>query len=316
MLEREIDYLQFSAFVRETICIEKQYEHVPPIQWYKRGYRNEFGVRVYFGNPNSPKANLVCSGDVMRNLRGLGMDDRSIVENALGMDGTIARIDWSVTDYIDESLVTVDDVQSWFKEGLIESTLVSGGAKVIQEVRQEGQNQSETLYIGDMKQRGKKGIFRAYDKGIEFDLEPYLITRLELEERGEKAHLSAKRFVETNSLSGVFRSRFEAKTSEFERLLDEPAVSVLRGSGKMKKEEHEKMEGRWRWLLETVAEALKEAVEFDEKQGLGDARLNEFLASSGLGKEMYEQAVAYGRESVYNDLVVNGVNSVFFSEER
>lgn len=285
MIERHLDYLQFSAMIAESVCTENGYSDLVPVRFYKRGYRDEFGTRLYFGNPNSKKALVVMAGHALEIMRGNGHEDAGIIDLALRQDGEISRMDLAVTEWVETDLIQLEDIECWFKEGLIESSLVAGGMKEISSISENTGRSVETLYIGDMSKRGKKGIFRAYDKGLEINIGQYLATRLEYEDRGEKAHNSALRLAETNSISGVFRSRFDVKSIQFERLMDADAVSTKRGAGKFEEEAMEN-ERRWQWLLNQVAPSLKEAIETERKNGFGDDRLNQFLISAGILKKL------------------------------
>lgn len=282
MIERHLDYLQFSAMIAETKCLENEYSEVTPLRFYKRGYRDEYGSRLYYGNPNSAKALVVMSGQALEAMRGHGMTDGEIVQLGLRHDAEFSRLDLAVTEWVETDLIQLEDIQSWFTGGLISSSLVSGGLKEISSISENTGRTVETLYIGDMQKRGKKGIFRAYDKGIEINIGQYLATRLEYEDRGEKAHNSAIRLADTDSVSGVFRSRFDVKSRDFERLMDADALTTKRGKGKFEEEDMEN-ERRWQWLMNQVAPSLQEAIETEQKNGHGDGRLTQFLIASGLG---------------------------------
>lgn len=282
MIERHIDYLQFSAIISEQICIQNKFIEIPAPRFYRRGYLDEHGYRLYFGNPNSTKALIVASGQCLENMRSQGWEDWQIAELALKNDGTVTRLDLAVTEWNTfTGMFTVGDVEKWYKLGLIESGLSEDGAKAISTI-ETGENSVETLYIGDMRKRGKKGIFRAYDKGIELNLGAYMATRIELEERGENSHNSTKRLAGGFTFSQVFRSRFDVKHQDFESLMEAPAMEITRGKGKVKTEANEKMQARWEWLIKQVAPSLKEAYEYDKAHGLGEWNMQRFSAAAGI----------------------------------
>lgn len=283
MIERFLDYIQFSAELNERVCIEKQYTPVPPLAWYKRGYRNEWGFRLYYGNVKSPNlAFVVASGEPLQNIRDTGKTDAEILRWGLEVDAKFTRIDLAVTEWNTFSgMVMVSDVEKWIKADLVDSVLLKYGAKVVEEIQKAG-NIQETLYVGDVKQRGKKGIFRAYDKGIELDIGQYMATRLELEDRGEKAHATAKRIADYGDIAGNFRARFNVRHKDFDRLMDADVVSISRGAGKKNKEEEEENNKRWIWLMNQVAPSLRNAIASDIKQGRGTHRLQSFALKSGM----------------------------------
>jgi len=302
MIERHIDYLQFQASIPQSVCIFNEFESVSGIAFYPKGYRDGLGGRYYFGNPKSKLCLFVASGEAMERRRQWGYADTETIDWALSHGAKFSRVDWAITDYIDESLVTVSDVQSWFENEKIKSSLTAHGAKFISGYADEMRKQVQTLYIGDMKKRAKRGIFRAYDKGIEQGLDAEIITRLELEERGDNADMSCKRFSETASFSGVFRSRFDVDALDFERLVDAPALGVQRGQGKMKTEKEMEMEKRFNWLMEQIAPALKEFVAYEAENDPTMTRTSQFIAMSGLQAHMKDVADKLAK-SKYRDML-------------
>lgn len=291
MIERHIDYLQFSALLSEADAQSVAVEAVPAPKFYKRGYRDASGFRYYYGNPNSKKAMIIASGETLWKARIEGKGDEFVLNWALAGDGTITRLDLAVTEYISESLILVEDIQRWFEEGLIVSNLVYGGAKLISGYDEERQAQAETLYIGSMKKRGKTGIFRAYDKGIEMDIGKYLVTRMELEMRGEKAQNTARRIARDGDISGNFRAFFNVNSPDFERVMDSPAIVPTRGEGKPKEDDEEALIRRWRWLTEQVAPSLKNSRDEDILKGHGHEREYWFLRAAGYEHEEIERLI-------------------------
>ena len=285
MIERAVDYLQASSLLSESAVIMKGFRPLPPVRFYKRGYLHPNGFRLYFGNPNSNKAMLIASGEVMQSLRNDQRLDAEIIDWVLTTGGEISRLDLAVTEFIEEELCTLSDVENWHSEGLISSPLLSGGLKEISRIREGGLREKETLYIGDIKKRGKKGIFRAYDKGIELGIGSEIVTRIELELKREKAHNTAVRIAETNDISGNFRASFDVRSKDFERLMDADAVRVHRGKNQVKDAENEEIARRWDWLLNQVAPALKRAVLDERMAGRGDALLIDFMARAGILKD-------------------------------
>lgn len=284
MIERNIDYLQFTALVPEFLCIEKQFTPCPPVRFFKRGYIDEIGSRLYFGNsnPKATKALVIMTGAALQKLRDRGNSEAEIAQFAINQGGNISRLDMAVTEWVDEFLITMQDVENWVKWDLVDSTLMKYGAKKIEAIHQEN-NAIETLYIGDMKKRGEYGIFRAYDKGIELDLGQYMATRLEYEDRGEKAENSLKRIAETGDVGAVFRSRFNVYAANFERIIESEAVEIARGNGREKETVFEALDARWEWLMKQVAPAIKDAYQKDVKLGLKFNRFYWLLREIGIG---------------------------------
>lgn len=282
MIERNLDYFQASALISEAELRDSNYQQTSAMKFYSRGYVDSFGFRYYFGNPNSKLALIVGAGQALQAARDYGLTDAEIVQRWLKAGAKVTRIDIAVTKWIDEKFVTIEDVEIWFKSGQITSNLCSYGAKRISSLSLDGNEYPETLYVGNMEKRGKKGIFRAYDKGVQLDLGQYLATRLEIEDRGEKAHNSAVRIAEGHALGSVFKSRFDVSNDSFQELMDAPAIDISRGQGKGKTEMEEKQDNRWAWLMEQVAPALRGLIAESRDKKETNMRVTEFLAASGI----------------------------------
>jgi len=302
-VERFIDYMQFSAYFQESNAIQGGFEPVNPIAFYKRGYRDKYGIRYYFEPAKGKKCLVIASGQAMENLRSL-RNDYEILLWGIDAGAKFSRIDLAVTEWNTfDGLFTVRDVQRWITEDLVESTLLAGGSKLVGSIRKRGEFIPETLYVGDMEKRGKRGIFRAYDKGIQLNLGEYMATRVELELKRDKAHVTAVRISKTNDIAGNFRASFNVRSKDFERLMDADAVKTSRGKAMEKQEENEKLSKRWEWLIAQVAPALREAIELDRKFGLGDTRMNSFIQASGLGDEMSKEVNARNKHFINQAMI-------------
>lgn len=302
MIERNVDYLQMNVHLREQDFYNTEMTPIPSINFYKRGFSDGLGVRYYFGNTNSERALVVVSGGSLETIRGRGVSDRDILERYLNLGAIFTRIDLAVTDFIEDDFCTVDMVKQWLRAGQVKSSWSGHGSTSLSTMTNDGADRLETFYVGEMAKRGKRGIFRAYDKGLQLNLDAQIITRLEVELRKEKAHNTAKRVAETGDISGNFRSSFDSDNEQFERLMDAPAVVAVRGAGHEKIEESEKMAKRWQWLIEQVAPALNEAVKYDRKSDLLDVNLVKFLVAAGLMKEVREIADNLANRKYYDKL--------------
>lgn len=288
-IERFIDYMQFSAYFQESAAITAGYDRVAAVRFYKRGYRDKMGIRYYFEPVRGKKCLVIAAGEAMENLRSL-RNDYEILNWAIEAGAKFSRIDLAVTEWNTmQGLFMVDDAVSWYKKGLIESPLVERGAKLVTAINIEIENTPETLYIGSLENRAKRGICRVYDKGVQLKLGEYMATRIELELKREKAHAAALRIAQSNDIAGNFRAYFNVRHKEFERIMDADAVSTRRGKAKEKIEERDELAKRWDWLINQVAPALGQAIKKDRELGYGSARLGKFLNASGLGDEMLKE---------------------------
>jgi len=281
-IERHIDFVVCSCAFDEQSFWTENYKPIRAVSFYKRGYEDRFGMRYFFGNNKSPKAMVVASGETLINLRDAGRQDPDVLAWLLGKKAIFTRLDLAVTDYIGSDFLSVGDVQKWYENKKITSSHVASGAKFISGYDADLQPQTQTFYVGDMRGRGKKGIFRAYDKSLDLGIGNEIITRIEIELRGSNAHQTAKRLAENDDISGNFRAKFNVDSQDFERLMDSPAVKIQRGLGIQKRNEDEKLDARWKWLMEQVAPSLKDARENDIASGRGSDRMYWFLRASGM----------------------------------
>lgn len=306
-VERFIDYMQFSVNLDSTRFFDAPtYSPINPIANYKRGYRDKWGIRYYDGNVRGGVL-VIASGETMENLRSL-RNDFEILTWALEAGAKFSRLDLAVTNWQTmDGMIFVQDVEEWARQDLIESSLLAGGVHEVVRPLGKTELQRETLYIGDPKKRAKKGIFRAYDKGIELNIGAYLGTRLELELKREKAHRAACRIAQSNDIAGNFRAYFNVRHKDFDRLMDADAVSTKRGKAQEKMSEKEENDRRWTWLINQVAPALKEAIANDRSLRNDDARLKMFLTRAGILQEEIDFAHQLADRLYRRKLIDNGL---------
>lgn len=292
---RNIDYMQFSTHsLNAMTCIENKYATVPPVKNYAIGYRTPLGIRVYFSSNPKNTPLVIASGDCLQNLRDYGHTDQKLLQWALEIGGKFSRLDLAVTECVTETekdIFTMDDCKRWVSEGLIDSPLLSGGSRGIvnyapRSAISDSVDTIETIYVGDPKKRGAKGIFRAYDKGRELGIEAQnVMARIELEIKRDRAKVTARLLANDCNIAGNFRARFNVRDKVFDRIMDSEAVEIKRGAGVKNKEENSELEKRWKWLIEAVAPSLKKAIIDDKKLGRTD-RIARFLKESGLSREL------------------------------
>ena len=282
MHEVFIDYLVASVPESEKDVILSGAESVHPIPFFKRGYRDELGKRYYFGHPKTDNAHIVMSGTYMHNSRVVGWRDNDTLRDIIERDGKVKRIDIAITDYVEDDLITPECILREVESGRVHGAMAKYGAKFISSVDDGKVSKAETVYIGDISKRGRKGVFRAYDKGLELGIMRDIITRLELEERGDNAHNSEKRAIEGASLSSVIESRLRFTGERMQRFFVEDAIDTSRGDSLVSESESERMQKRYDWLMSQVAPAVREFVAHEVKNGNGDKRVMAFLRKCGI----------------------------------
>lgn len=266
----------------QAFCRDNGHKEIPPLKFYKQGYKDAMGVRRYFGNPNSKKALVVYSGTALHNYRQANWKDRETVQGVLQSSGKVTRIDWAITDYIDTHLVTPKLISTIFRKGHIAGKLADDGANFIAGQKVGAPAKIETFYIGDWSKRGDNGLFRAYDKGIDLGIWSDLITRLELEERKDNAHNSAKRYADGAEIPEIIKSRLKIDHEQTDRLFSAPDIDISRGDQLIIESDDEKMDKKWIWLMKQVAPALRKMVAYERKHRGSDDRILHFLESAGI----------------------------------
>jgi hypothetical protein len=186
-------------------------------------------------------------------------------------------------------MITFEDIQNWYRQGKISSPLVERGMKMIATFDREDEILPETLYIGDMAKRGKKGIFRTYDKGLQLDISRFLIMRHELEERGDNAHQSAMRIAKGASSAQCFDSRFKIEDGRWKKIMDESSITIQRGENQKKEISPE--ESRWKWLIEQVAPTLRKAISAEPMDISKSENFAKFCAAAGIAEKIRELAL-------------------------
>jgi hypothetical protein len=297
--EKHLDYLQGSLELSETIFRDDNYKAVPPPKFYTRCYCDNRGTRYSFGNPKSKKANIIMGGRALQETRNEGYSDEQILSSLLEKGAKFTRVDMAITQDTNDVYCSLDHIQACFFAKKITSPLVARGAKKISSLELDGNEYPETFYIGDLKKRGEKGLFRAYDKGLELIGQRDLLIRLELESRKDIAHRNAVLIAKGQSIASVFRARFDIEDEKFQAVLDAPKTEIMRGLAKEKDKELDEMARRKKWLLEQVAPVMSKVIREEKDVEALRTFLEHFIISSGLREEMQHGANwLYGQKNL------------------
>lgn len=290
MHELSLDYIQASIAMPEPNPSNENFSIAYPVAWYRRAYIDEDGVRYNFGNNRTSKALIIASGDALQNLREKYNSDENVARYLKLDKAKISRCDIALTKYIADDFISVGDIQEKFKQGKIISSWTELGCKTISSFDKDWEILPETFYIGDMEKRGKKGIFRAYDKGLQMNLEPFLITRLEIEDRGDRADMDVRRLLKGNSLASIFVSRLNIDDDVFQKTINAEPCKISRGDAREKRDADEALDKKWDWLINQVAPALKKAIRDEKKRDIAELRLAEFIHKAGLRDALLDGA--------------------------
>ena len=179
-VEAKIDYLQFSVDRKPPLAYRAQ-PRESYMRNYKGMYESHLGLDVHYGNVRGREYLCVAKGIACDNLRAV-TSIKGFLDLMLSYDAKFSRVDWCVTQFIDgDGLFTTRDFADCAASGLVDSPLMAHGAKTVSDVLElskiDGFPHVETVYVGDLKKRAKRGIFRCYDKGRELLLGDDMITR-------------------------------------------------------------------------------------------------------------------------------------------
>jgi len=250
-----LDYLQFTAKDIPT-WLEGESETVPPISFYRSGRKFSCSTRAFLGNAQSDKYLIQMPGRACDFHNMTECVER--LEHVFETNCHFSRVDFAVTI---EGHDTLLDFYKEVRAGTIVSKRFDGDApKIIS----GASGHPETIYIGDLKKRGKKGVFRAYDKGLEqglFDL----LTRFELEVRKKQAHCAAKRFLTGVSIERIIRNVVDIPDAKW--WADCMGDTDNRLPPVFHAPEKDEIAARWAWLCYQVGPALGKLLFIEQKAG-------------------------------------------------
>ena len=264
IVEFKVDYMQYTTKLPPA---NKEYgKHV-----LKKSFMSNYkvmrvlpsGMTSHHGHNKSDKWLNVATGGVCDKIP----NQLTFIQNILNSGAEFSRIDFCCT--VQDGL-SVDGFREWCQQGKVSGVLADSGIKSIVN---DSSKASETTYVGDLKKRAKKGIFRAYDKAIELNLDDFKLTRFELEERKKRAQITAKRYADGMMIGDIIQQRVNVDVDEWRDIMGAKSEVLKRYAPEEKEEE---IDNTWHWLIQTCAKTLGEKIAEDMYNGLGDGNLDLF----------------------------------------
>jgi len=247
-----IDYLQYTSIEMP------RYKPLDNVERWQKSYMKmyqkmmicENGTHLHVGNPNSDRTLVLMSGNACKKI---GVDNHFLA-NILDKECNVTRLDLAMTTDKNILPYIMDSHEQ------IESALWQG-VKVIA----DAQYTPQTIYIGDMSKRGKKGIVRAYDKGLQLglDIEMY---RIETELRKKHSKISAKRLATGDTIPSVMNSKFYIDATWYADFLG-TSVSTSRFRDIEKQDDDRPIDKKMSWLMKSVVPSLQYVLDYDKANG-------------------------------------------------
>lgn len=239
-----------------------------PIPFYTDAYKWDSGAIVSWGNSKTKNWLVTMPG---RALDAYGIADGAaaidFLSQRIAAGGKISRIDMAVTVESPAGAWTVQHIADTVSEG--RAKMPHSRIGHIKTIKNEISGHAETCYIGDMSKRARRGIIRAYDKGVELGLSALRLTRIEIEEKRNVAHTAARRIVESEAIAPVLLTRFDMPSDPIWRYVVSDEVAPLTRDTSKPKNEPE----TWRWLVEKIAPVVGREIARDEINAGGNRDL-------------------------------------------
>lgn len=249
--EFKVDYIQFSTLRKPPWLIDSfvDFRKKSNKQFYTHMTRYTNGAVLYEGNPNTDKGLFVLSGSVCDKLPITPAWMQWHIDN----DATISRIDLAMTT--DTNVLALLQADN----GAIQSHMFTEG-KIISDIEYT----PETIYFGDMKKRAKKGIVRAYDKGLQLGLDLSMY-RIEVELRQKHAQIASKRYAHGESIPNIMNAKFKVLRPWYEDIFGDNE-STMRFADRGEDQIPE-IDRKMLWLENQVLPSLQYVIDYDRQNG-------------------------------------------------
>jgi len=235
-----------------------------PNKNYDRAEISNSGIlHLWHSRNDDMKHHYIASGETLSVLRNGGYDEKEIVRWCLE-HAHITRIDIAITSQRD------DDKPHGFNPHHLAWAVRDGRLKSrMKPAKDIAENmKTQTKYIGNRKTR--KRLFRAYDKGLDMNLEPLKIVRYELETRqgtktiarsilaGKPYNAIIKRYIDFPDVA-VWQEIMSAEIAQIKQI--EPSLSPSEKAIEASK-------NRWNWLMRSIVPVVGKTLKEDMKRGI------------------------------------------------
>lgn len=278
LVNKCVDYLTSTSHEPQKHFSQKHYQLVKPINNAYDMAEMHISGMLHMWHSRKPKLghHYVLSGKPLEWVRTHMMTDVELISDMM-QHGDISRIDVAVTSMPDdgsEHELQPHNIMELCRDGLLVSRL-----KPAKEIAENGN--TETKYIGNPKKRRR--LFRAYDKGIQLDLDEYKKREIRYElETGMNANVVARMVTSEQDIGAIIRRYVDFPSSDVWISIMGEANSILKhetGERPIDAHEHERLErqAKWLWLNESIAPMISKLI--NANKDIDDITLyeNEYL---------------------------------------
>jgi len=218
--------------------------------FYQRMRKYENDVTIHYDNPSTPRILIVMTGKACK-AKGV---DAGLCKRVLEDGGSVSRIDLAMTTNMNFLGKIVED------SAKVESKLYPTGIVIA-----DMEYTPQTIYYGDFKKRGKNGIVRAYDKGLQLGLDGLEMYRLEVENKRKHANITSKRLAHGESICDCMNAKFKVNADWYRELMGS-GVSTKRFPD-VDGNEMSEIDRKMAWLQKQVLPSLQYVLDYDNENG-------------------------------------------------
>lgn len=255
IVSKYVDYLTATSHDAKLAPFStKLYQKITPINHAYDFAEMHISGMIHMWHSRNKKLghHYVLSGKPLAWVRENMMTDTELVSEFMKF-ADVSRIDIAVTSMPDdgsEHELQPHKIMEMCRDGKLVSRL-----KPAKEIAENGN--TETKYIGNPRKRRR--LFRAYDKGVQLDLDEYKRREIRYElETGMNANVIARMLIAGNDIGAIIRRYVDFPTSEVWCGIMGAANSELKHeTGELPIDAHEmerlQRAAKWVWLNDSIA---------------------------------------------------------------
>lgn len=253
---KSVDYLQFSIPANRHFLSGEALTTLSPLPFYKDALVYPCGTRVHAGNVKTDNVLVQMPGQACE-IHAI-TEKRDLLLDMLKEGAKFSRVDFAVTI---DGIFALEDLRKAICDG---SFTCKRYEKDEPKIIVDRDNNTETVYLGDMKKRSRRGLLRAYDKGKELGIDR-MLSRLELEVRAKRAQTAMWRYTHGATVGQLMRDVIEFTAIDWwDDVMGAPADTLTRLP---KAEPESPIARRWHWLMVQVAPSLGKLLAADVTHG-------------------------------------------------